>query len=188
MPVRAVGCAVGQGHKNLSDSLRQSHIALYSEPTRVEEPPLHHNDVIRRFDSYWRSLHARLGHFPARSDLDPIDMGAAILPWTILVELREDDGGVYFYYRLCGTEVAHLIGRDVTGSTTREAISGGNPQIITGPYFYTLKEACPSFWKTSIFHKVYHWRPVVRGVWPLSSDGQKIDGFANLTVPVLKRP
>ena len=159
------------------------HIALYGEVTRVAEPPKHHNDAIRHFDRYWKSLCKELERFPSRKDLDPVAMGPRSLPWMLIVELRHDDEGTYFHYRLCGTEIAALIGRDVTGKSTREVIDGDNLKIITDPYFYSLKTRAPGFWKTSVFHETYHWRPAVRGVWPLSEDGETIDMFVNLTVP-----
>ncbi len=111
-------------------------------------------------------------------------MGAASLPWMLLVELREDAEGLYFYYRLCGTEITNLVGQDVTGKTTREVVISGDLKIIVEPYLYTLREARPSFWETAVFHEIYQWRPVVRGVWPLSENGQDIDMFVNLTVPI----
>ncbi|WP_282610358.1 PAS domain-containing protein [Pelagibius sp. Alg239-R121] len=172
----------------MSETASSNHIALYSEPARVDEPPIHHNDAIGKFDRYWLSLHQALGRFPSRKDLDPVAMGPAALPWMLLVELREDEDGVFFYYRLCGTELANLAGQDVTGKTTRDVIVGGNVQVITEPYLYTFVHEQPSFWQTAVFHEIYHWRPVVRGVWPLSNDGGKIDMFVNLTVPVQSRP
>lgn len=153
----------------------------------MEEPPQHHNNAIGRFDRYWRSLNTKLGRFPSRKDLDPLAMGAMVLPWMLLVELREDEDGIFFYYRLCGTEVANLVGHDVTGRTSREVVCENNLKIIVEPYFFTLKEEKPSFWETSVYHELYDWRPTVRGVWPLSVEGDKIDMFVNLTVPVLGR-
>lgn len=172
----------------MSDPGSSSQIALYRDVTRVETPPEHHNDAIGQFDRYWRSLQGRLGRFPSRKDLDPISMGSIVLPWMLLVELREDDDGLFFHYRLCGTEIANLVGRDVTGKSTREVVCQDNLKIIIEPYFVTLREKSPSFWKTSVYHDLYDWRPAVRGVWPLSASGDQVDMFVNLTVPVFGRP
>ncbi len=167
-------------HRNASSH----HIALYGEVTRVTELPRHHNNAIRLFDRYWNSLCDELGKLPSRKNLDPVAMGPRTLPWMLIVELHRDDEGIFFHYRLCGTEIAALIGRDITGKSTREVISGDNLKIITDPYFYTLEVRQPGFWQTSVFHETYRWRPAVRGVWPLAEDGTTIDMFVNLTVPV----
>lgn len=172
----------------MSGTASPKHIARYSDVRRVKEAPRHRNDAIRRFDSYWCALCDRLGCWPSRENLDPVEMGAAILPWMLLVELREDAKGVFFHYRLCGTEIANLAGCDVTGGTTREVVDSDNLQIIIEPYLYTLRERCPSFWETAVFHEIYRWRPVVRGVWPLSENGRDIDMLVNLTVPLQKQP
>ncbi len=169
----------------MSDTPSEQCIAFYKGAKRVAEPPPHHNNAIGHFDRYWRSLNARLERFPSRKDLDPLAMGAKILPWTLIVELREDEEGIFFYYRLCGTEMATLVGHDVTGRTSREVVNDKSLKVVVEPYFFTLKEEIPSFWETSVYHELYHWRPAVRGVWPLSSGGDKIDMFVNLTVPVL---
>ncbi len=169
----------------VSGTPSSAQIALYRDLVRVENPPEHHNNAIGQFDSYWRSLQEDLGRFPSRKHLDPIAMGAAILPWLLLVELREDSDGIFLFYRLCGTEIVNLVGHDVTGKTSREVICDTNLKVIVEPYLFTLQEQQPSFWKTSVYHEVYSWRPAVRGVWPLSACGEKIDMFVNLTVPVL---
>ncbi len=171
----------------MSETPSSHHIAFYRGAKRIAEPPPHHNNAIGHFDCYWRSLNARLERFPSRKDLDPLVMGAMILPWMLIVELREDEEGVFFYYRLCGTEMATLVGHDVTGRTSREVVNDKSLKVVVEPYLFTLKEEIPSFWETSVYHELYHWRPAVRGVWPLSSGGENIDMFVNLTVPVLGR-
>lgn len=168
------------------------HLHLISRSTKapgsVAEPPPHHNNAIGHFDGYWRSLTAKLECFPSRKDLDPVAMGAMILPWMLIVELREDEDGIFFFYRLCGTEMAALVGHDVTGQTSREVVSDKSLKVVVEPYFFTLREEIPSFWETSVYHELYHWRPTVRGIWPLSTSGEKIDMFVNLTVPAHGRP
>ncbi|WP_341897882.1 PAS domain-containing protein [Ferrovibrio terrae] len=63
---------------------------------------------------YWASKR-RGRRFPARSDLDPIELK----PWLgylLMVDvIRADDGGLRFRYRLFGTEFVFYHGSDLTG-------------------------------------------------------------------------
>lgn len=60
------------------------------------------------FLDYWQNLAARLRRVPARRDLDPIEMSAALLPNLFLIDILPADQVVArtrFRFRLLGAEI-----------------------------------------------------------------------------------
>jgi hypothetical protein len=61
-----------------------------------------------RFLRFWQDLALRLGRLPARRDVDPADLTAALLPSIFLVDILPPDDKVpriRFRYRLLGSEI-----------------------------------------------------------------------------------
>jgi hypothetical protein len=80
-------------------------------------PGLQDPRLIRLHD-YWASKIGSDGTLPCREDLDPRGMGAAVLPWVILLDVVETPKGRYcrrYRYRVVGTEVVARFGFDPTG-------------------------------------------------------------------------
>ncbi|MDY0872376.1 PAS domain-containing protein [Dongia rigui] len=65
----------------------------------------------RRFLGYWQDLFGRLGHWPRRRDVDPLEMGAELLGSIFLVDIeRTDIDGLAdtrlrYRFRLVGGEI-----------------------------------------------------------------------------------
>src|SRR5262245_57256233 len=62
----------------------------------------------RDFLVYWRGLVARVGHWPARVDLDPIEMGANLLGNIFLIDIERSDSDEQqrrYRFRLIGDEI-----------------------------------------------------------------------------------
>lgn len=70
------------------------------------------------FLGYWQDLAARLGRMPARRDLDPVAISAALLPSLFLVDILPADqevARIRFRFRLLGAEI-----------TAREKVRAGD--------------------------------------------------------------
>jgi hypothetical protein len=71
---------------------------------------------------YWREK--RGDHpMPSRTTIDPVEMGAALLPHLLLTDLL--DRGTRVRFRLVGTNVVRRIGFDPTGRYLDAAVTGG---------------------------------------------------------------
>lgn len=158
-----------------------AHIPPYQPPERRSGPP---DGVIAQVDRIWRETAASTGGMPDRSGIDAIELGVDVLPWVILAAVEDISPELILRYRLCGTGIAGLMGRDVTGASSTEAIKPDNRGVILRPYTVTLQERAPSFWETSMLHERTGWRPVYRGVWPYTDGGDDIAIMLNITIPV----
>ncbi len=112
---------------------------------------------------------------PLRRDIDPIELKGH-LPSLFMLDVIED--GRDFRYRLVGTTIAAMSGRDVTGaklSTLYHADPDALARIATlfGP---VISERRPVFARGTVF-----WRPerdfrrFEAGYFPLSTDGETVD-------------
>jgi hypothetical protein len=70
------------------------------------------DDSLRRLYQYWAGKRGGR-RFPARRDIDPLDF-AYVLGWVTLVDVTYRP--TRFRFRLYGSELAHRIGIDLTGT------------------------------------------------------------------------
>lgn len=76
--------------------------------------------------AYWRSRHVA-DALPTRADIDPCEIGR-LLPYVGLIDLidGEGDAGCNFRYRLVGSHMVNVFGRDFTGTALGEDFKDGN--------------------------------------------------------------
>ncbi len=67
--------------------------------------------VLQRLYAYWASLRGPRDA-PSRAQIDPVDIPRDILPDLLLTEVLRPDGGRRYRFRLVGSRVAELAGRD----------------------------------------------------------------------------
>lgn len=78
-------------------------------------------EPIRRLLEYWRGK-CVAGRLPSRRDIDPVAL-AYILPNLFILDVHADeDPRRRFRFRLFGTELARVHGRDLTGRTLHESL------------------------------------------------------------------
>lgn len=109
---------------------------------------------------------------PSRADIDPIEM-KEWLPGLIIVDVHRDP--LRLIYRLVGTRMVELRGRDVTGEAVEDAFIGASLADVMENYRLVIEEK----------KLVYDWDPLPspdgllrepEGVMlPLSSDGTTVD-------------
>ncbi|WP_395020684.1 PAS domain-containing protein [Dongia sp.] len=93
------------------------------------------------FFRYWQSKR-RSGMFPARADLDPIEM-KPWLPGLVLVDVTPMPGQSPPYrltYRLIGTGATSLRGQEGTGKRVQEAYFGNSLAEIMENYRLVIEE------------------------------------------------
>jgi hypothetical protein len=78
---------------------------------------------------------------PERRDIDPVEMGSAVLPHVVLVEFVGDR----VRYRLAGTELVRRFGRDFTGLYMDEVIAGSYLDFINELFADMREHRAPVF-------------------------------------------
>lgn len=76
---------------------------------------------LRKLLEYWQSKCCN-GHLPARADIDPVDL-SFILPNLFLMDVNmSEEPRSRFRFRLFGTELVRVHGRERTGKTFHETL------------------------------------------------------------------
>jgi hypothetical protein len=88
--------------------------------TAVSDCPTVLSDLL----AYWRSR-CQGQTFPARADIDPIDI-PSLLEHLLLLDVLRDP--LDFRYRLVGGHIVEHTGRNLQGRAFRDLIAGGSPQ------------------------------------------------------------
>jgi hypothetical protein len=109
---------------------------------------------------------------PSRRQIDPLELGPAILPHLMLVDVED---GPRFRYRLFGTAVSAAFGSDLTGQYIDVVMVGPYKEFMLGLYADMVTAKKPVY-STSIYGN-----PTGENMWtqrlmlPLSSDGHSVD-------------
>ncbi|HEX6958676.1 MAG TPA: PAS domain-containing protein [Ferrovibrio sp.] len=100
--------------------------------------------MLLNLAAYWAGKRSG-GRLPPRRAIDPLDMPRRLLPFLTLAE-PVGDGVVRF--RLIGTELTQRAGRDDTGKTSAETLSGSYRDYIESLYATVAAEARPLYVET----------------------------------------
>jgi hypothetical protein len=130
------------------------------------------SSCIARFDAYWRSK-MRAGRLPARGDIDPADI-KSVLPNIILLNVTYDPFRISV--RLRGTRIDEFRPKGkwkyLHEATTFDR---GRKEDYLREMAFVATHRRPVYardWMTTRFGAVCD---LCAGIWPLSSDGQRID-------------
>jgi hypothetical protein len=119
------------------------------------------------------------GRMPSRADIDPVDIGAAVLPHIALTEVVHDHGRMRFRFRLSGTALNEGAGLELTG----QYIDAVNPNstysaYIEGLYRKVMEVRCPLFSSSTYVGTRLRARRLTRRMMcPLSDDGETVNMF-----------
>jgi hypothetical protein len=132
------------------------------------------DSVLHALLAFWeRARGAR--PMPAKADVDPVRLGAKLLPHIMLIELV----GERLRYRLCGTAVAEAAGADLAGKYVDEL--NPNPvytRYIDGLYRRCIADGRPSYSESRYLAHASTVRRVTRRlICPLSLDGATVTQF-----------
>ena len=138
------------------------------------------DDRVRKAYAYWRDIHPQ-GGLPGRPHIEPVRLGR-LLPLVWLIDIQDEP--FRLRYRLVGTEIVDLLGRDPTGQWFDEA----HPDLATHASYVERAKAViatripnwrkgrPNLWQ----HETYS---VVQNlIMPLASDGASVDMLFNVSV------
>ncbi len=97
------------------------------------------SSISRDLVAYWQA-HRGDRAMPARRDIDPLTIPRATLPHVFLVDV-EPEGR--FRYRLIGTAVVAMTGRDITGQQISAQTYGPHAETVLRPFRRVAAERRP---------------------------------------------
>lgn len=159
--------------------IRDKDILLRRKPTssfavaRMSDQDLPSPQLQRLLD-YWKAKGAA-GALPGRHHIDPLDL-PDLLSNMMLIDVCRDTDPVQFRFRLCGTEIVRITGRDLTGMTLDEALPDGYRDYIRFLDELVISKKMPVFSRT-LFHDKANFAnaETSRILLPLATDGETVD-------------
>lgn len=136
--------------------------------------------LVRFLYDHWLSI-APPGRLPGRQHIIPEDL---VPIWSRLWLLDVSHGPLRYRYRLCGTNLVHSLGREVTGRWLDEV----HPQLMANPesrerFRFMAETGCPT-WRRGPpqwSHDPEH-RTLESCIVPLASDGCIVDMMLGVVV------
>ena len=127
--------------------------------------------TLRLVHDYWRRMHPAAG-LPGRQHLDPADIAAA-LPHVWLMEVHRDP--LRLKYRLVGTAITEIAGRELTGQWLDEVHPGVT--IFSDAVARLVHNAEPMWQRGKPTVMLAHKEliQVERLLLPLAADGRTVD-------------
>jgi hypothetical protein len=138
--------------------------------------PLQH-----RLLDYWRSK-APAGGLPSRRDIDPVEMGAKLLPWLVLYDVVWEHARPRFRFRLVGTGNVERYGRDATGKWFEEAYQGDILESQVATFTAVAESGAPDFSRRRLPLENKQFIEYERLILPLASDGRQVDNLIALMI------
>ena len=138
------------------------------------------DDSLRRLYLYWDEKRGGR-RFPARRDIDPLEF-AYVLGWVTLVDVVHGPT-IRFRFRLYGSELAHRIGLDLTGTYADDHPNRDLGIVLQRAWQEVVDRGEPvaARYDRIIQHRKETWEAVRL---PLSSDGTTIDMLLAAARPV----
>lgn len=130
---------------------------------------------LARLCEFWFGARPRPGHLPGRQHIDPVAIGADLLPYIALLDVT---GNMRVRFRLFGTKLLEYAGRDLTGLYADEASADRDyGAYINGLYRNSIAERLPVYSETQYRTASGRAGLTRRLICPLAGDGMAIDMF-----------
>ena len=129
------------------------------------------NAKIHQAFEYWRTIR-RGKQVPARRDLDPVDI-PHLLPYMYLTEIHRTP--LRIRYRLVGTMVCEIEGRDKTGLWMHEEDRLGDYERWLADYRTVMESRQPLFGHDDLDYFDRGRVGIEWAVFPLGDDGETVD-------------
>lgn len=141
------------------------------------ESPLQTGEVLRSAKlraafAYWTRIKCG-NEVPLRRDLDPMEIGAELLPYSLLADV--DASLKTVSHRVVGTAFTDFFGRDITGLDLSSVLEGSYREFIVSLYTLACERRAPV-----VSHSKFRWDQgrflkTSRLMMPLSKDGSSAD-------------
>lgn len=128
--------------------------------------------ILSGIFAYWMRLKGGKV-IPLRSQVDPIEIQASILPHLFLSEYDRASQSVR--HRVVGTSFADYLGRDITGLELREVVNGDYLEFIQLLFSLSADNNAPILSNSRFRWDLGRTLDTSRLLLPLSKDGSKAD-------------
>jgi len=142
-------------------------------------PPFH---PVRVFSDYWTNLRQETAA-PLRSDIVPGEI-TGLLPWLLVLQAAETASDLQFRYRLAGTGCTELFGIDYTGKSLGDNLTPDGAEIRRREFCQVMADLQPIYSVTNLPVKTKEFIVVHRGVFPVSTTGERPDQIFVVIAPV----
>jgi len=148
----------------------------YVLPRQTSEPS------ICRLVEYWRSKCVE-GRLPVRADIDPVALPYILANIFLLDVLPEEQPCRRFRFRLFGTELVRVYGRNLTGRTFHDALEPGPADGAVRHATRVVQERIPLFVAGKTLHvKNKEWLDFENCMLPLQDKGGAVNMILGATV------
>jgi hypothetical protein len=131
--------------------------------------------------AYWRSKLVG-GRLPARRDVEPLEI-PRLLPFVLLSEVPQGDPAL-LRYRLVGTAVVQMNGRDFTGSGLNDTVADPSwRRYWEGNYRRVIDTRAPLFGADRYGYRARDFVAFEWCILPLASDGATVDMCFEIEAP-----
>ena len=147
------------------------------EPIELDSPLYGGREpMLGALHAYWHAKSTGRT-MPSRIDLDMVEMPRAALPYLMLIDVvRTGPAWRYRYrYRLVGTEMVSVIGRDVTSLFLDEVIPAERHADVFDWLDAVVRDRIPMALEMSLGWENRDFRHARRVALPLSADGTNVD-------------
>jgi hypothetical protein len=142
-------------------------------------PPDSHADIHALY-AYWDGKRAGRS-MPARADLDPVDI-AGLMPQVFMVDV--DGEGRDLTYRLFGTGLVMLFGRDLTGQRVGEGLLTHAAEEARARYRGIVRDRRPFYHQARLREPRNDFTDVERLILPLSPNDVRVDMLIGMVMPM----
>jgi hypothetical protein len=118
---------------------------------------------------------------PSRADLDPTDI-PALMPQVFMIDVRGD--GRDLIYRLFGTGLVMLFGRELTGQRVGEGLLTHAAEEARARYRGIVRDRRPFYHQARLRERRNDFTDVERLILPLSPDDVRVDMVIGMVMPM----
>jgi len=129
------------------------------------------SEPLRKLHAHWNRKRGDR-RMPSRGDFDPLELKDD-LGWITLVDVEPDP--TRFRYRLVGTNITELMGRDATGAYLDELYPASVEPVATSSFRDLVRSGTPNRVLGTMRHAERGFLSFESVDLPLSSDGQTVD-------------
>lgn len=117
---------------------------------------------------------------PTRADINPIDI-ARLMPQVFIVDAGAENGRPV--YRLFGTGLVSLFGREMTGQPVAEGLPSQPAEEALDRYRTVIRERRPLYHQARLYEPRNDYTEVERLLLPLSPNDIRVDMVMGIVVP-----
>lgn len=136
---------------------------------------------LRKLLEYWQTK-CSSGRLPTRADIDPADL-SFLLPNLFLMDVNMgEEARNRFRFRLFGTELARIHGRDRTGKTFHETLEEEPADGSVTWATRLVNERVPLFVGGRVRYLRKEWLKFENAMLPLQNDGGEVSMILGATI------